>query len=341
MYGAANTIQARAVVNATGPFSDAFDRGRHHLRPTLGVHLVLDERRLPHGGRATVLRSPRDGRLVFLLPAGARSLVGTTDTDWTPADAGGAGTGPPRPGDVIAARPADVEYLLEVANHAFPALALGPDDVVSTFAGLRPLVAADRRTVSATSREHDIIVERDGVVTVVGGKLTTYRRMAEQVVDRTVELLRDYGFAGAVAPSATETRPLPGGGPQAATLGPVELAADVELHLRGAYGGRAPAVVTEMSGRSVRVDLAARIDPGLPYVWAELAYAARHELVTEVEDVLRRRVPVYRDARDQGLSVAARATDVVGDVLGWSKDRRVRSLHAYREAVTASRAWNV
>src|SRR6185369_15840196 len=82
--GATLAVRARIVVNATGPFSDAFDRGRHNLRPTLGVHLVFDGERLPLGGRGLVLRSPRDGRIFFALPAGRRAIVGTTDTDWRP-----------------------------------------------------------------------------------------------------------------------------------------------------------------------------------------------------------------------------------------------------------------
>lgn len=346
------TIQARVIVNATGPFSDAFDRGRRNLRPTLGVHLVLDAARLPHGGRATVLRSPRDGRLVFMLPAGRRTIVGTTDTDWTPAH--GAGR-PPRPGDAIVARAADVEYLLEVANAAFPAVALEPGDVVSTYAGLRPLVAVPAHTASATSREHELLVEPDGLLTVVGGKLTTYRRMAEQAVDRVVELSRDRGYEGALAPCSTHRRPLPGGGvdPALLNLGDVELAPDVERHLRQSYGSRARRIIDCMTEQgapwrrpalsavpgTASGDLSSRIDPDLPYLWAEVLHAARHELVTEVEDVLRRRIPVFRDMRDQGWAVATRAAAIVGDVLGWSAERRAQSASAYRESIATSRVW--
>ena len=349
------TIQARAIVNATGPFSDAFDRGRHNLRPTLGVHLVFDAARIPHGGRATVLRSPQDGRLVFLLPAGHRTIIGTTDTDWSPP---GTGTRPsPRPGDRIAARGSDVAYLIAVANAAYPALRVQPQDVVSTYAGLRPLVAAPAHTVSATSREHEMLVERDGLLTVVGGKLTTYRRMAAEAVDKVIELLRDRGYEGAVAACQTADRPLPGGhvSPDRVILGDVELAPDVELHLRLTYGGRAPLVIdctTEILARAARtspqpsafdpiaVDLSARIDPTLPYLWGEVLYAARHELVTEVEDVLRRRVPVFRDSRDQGVAAAPVAASILAYVLGWSDERRAQSVAAYLEAVATSRAWS-
>ena len=341
--GARFGVEARMVVNATGAFSDVFDRGRHHLRPTLGVHLVLAADRLPHGDRALVLRSPRDGRLVFLLPAGPRTLLGTTDTDWRPGD---GARRPPRPGDPIVARASDVEYLLEVANHAFPEAGLEASDVISTFAGLRPLIAAAAHSTSSTSREHDLFVEPDGLLTVVGGKLTTYRRMAAEVVDRAVDYLRDHGFEGHVAPSTTASRPLPGGGGDPASLGPVELAPEVERHLRQSYGSRAPDVVRTItrsdagSAHTVPgVDLAARIDPELPYLWGELVWAALHERVGEVEDVLTRRTAIFRDARDQGLAVAPRASSLVGDVLGWSDARRARSLAAYQAKVALSRAW--
>ena len=329
-------IEASLVVNATGPYSDVFDHGRHNLRPTLGVHLVFEAERLPHGGRAQVLRAPRDGRLVFLLPAGPRTMVGTTDTDWIAPDGSSRA---PRPGDPVAARAWDVDYLLEVANHAFPPAALRHEDVVSTFAGLRPLIATSANSTSATSREHEIRIENDGLISVMGGKLTTYRRMAQQTVDVVVERLRDHGFEGALGPCLTGTRPLPGG-EAPPSLGEAELAPEVAEHLRQSYGGRARAVVellSESTARPVAPD--ARIDPDLPYLWAEVLYAARHERVLEVEDVLTRRIPLFRDARDQGLAVAPLAADLLATRLGWTKERRDQSLARYQAHVAMSRAW--
>jgi glycerol-3-phosphate dehydrogenase len=368
LSGAELEIRASVVVNATGPFSDAFDRGRHNLRPTLGVHVVFDARDLPHHDRAMVLRSPRDGRLVFLLPHGPRTIVGTTDTDWLPPPPParpGTGTGttaaepveaPPRVGDAIAARRTDVDYLLEVANHAFPAASLTPDHVVSTFAGLRPLVAAPAVNASATSREHEILVERDGVVTIVGGKLTTYRRMAEEVTDRVAEALRLGGHEAAIGPCVTAARPLPGGRSPSVvggasvsaaapasrlepSFGRIELAPDIEAHLRATYGARATAVAETMLAPRAGHDLAQRMYPDLPYVWAEVAFAARHELAFDVEDVLRRRTNVFRDATDQGLGVADTTARLLGVTLGWSPEQAARSLAGYARAVAESRAW--
>lgn len=339
--GATFPIQARMVVNATGPFSDAFDRGRRNLRATLGVHLVFDAERVPHGDRATVLLSPRDGRLVFLLPAGRRTILGTTDTDWRAPDQSDR---PPRPGDWIGAGRADVDYLLDVANHAFPAAALGVDDVVSTFAGLRPLVATAAHSTSATSREHDIFIEPDGILTVVGGKLTTFRRMAQESVDKAIEYLRDHGYEGALGSCVTATRALPGGGAAPPSLGEIELAPDVERHLRQTYGARARDVLATMatntrSSAEAPPALAARIDPALPYLWGEIVFAARHERVTELEDVMCRRLPLFRDAWDQGVAAAPTVSLVLGDEVGWDAARRAQSLERYRDLVTRARAW--
>jgi glycerol-3-phosphate dehydrogenase len=324
-------VRARAVVNCAGPFSDAFRGGAPVLRPTLGVHVVFDAERLPTAGRAIVINSPRDGRLIFTLPAGARTIVGTTDTDWKPPD----GSRRPRPGDEIRARGADVDYLLEAVNHAFPPARLGRAEVISTFAGLRPLISSESASTSATSREHEIWVDAEGLLKVAGGKLTTMRSMAEEAVDRLVELLRARGLDRPLGPCATRTRPLPGAaGP--ADLGGYELAADVRTRLQHAYGARAGQVAALSVARPA---LAGRLYPDLPYLRAEVAFAARHDLAFEVEDVLRRRVPVFRDSADQGLGVAEETARLLGEELGWSAARQARSVADYRAAVETSARW--
>ncbi len=319
-------VTARAIVNATGPFSDAFRGERPLLRPTLGVHMVVHADRLPTGGRAIVIHSPRDGRLMFTLPAGHRTVVGTTDTDWNR---------PARPDEPIRARSADIDYLLEAANHAFPPAALTRGDVISTMAGLRPLIASDAATPSSTSREHEIWLDGRGVLTIAGGKLTTMRRIGEEVTDRLVELLRDRGLDRRLGACLTRTRPLPGGA-RTAALDDHELGSDVKERLRGAYGGRAGQVAALANTSEL---LARRLSPELPYLRAEVAFAARHDRVVEVEDVLRRRIPIFRDAPDQGLSVVDEVARIMGDELGWSPSRRAHSVHAYRTTVDASRLW--
>jgi glycerol-3-phosphate dehydrogenase len=330
------TVRARVVVNATGPFSDSFDRGRRNLRPTLGVHIVVSADRLPHGGRVVVLRSPRDNRLFFVMPAGPRTIIGTTDTDWSPADEPGRAPGV---GDEIRARRGDVEYLLEAANHGFPPARLAPEDVLATTAGLRPLIAPARasNTPSQTSREHELIRESDGLVTIVGGKLTTLRRMGQQVVDVVAEILRNKGREEPIGPCVTTKRPLPGGGPPAPLPADGhELPADVRAHLVATYGSR---LLDVLALRATAPALAERIDPELPYLWAEVVHAIQQEHAREVADVLMRRVPLYRQARDQGLAAAPLVAASLGEILGWSSTRRQASLEAYEAAVARSRAW--
>lgn len=299
-------IRARVVVSATGPFTDAFLGGPRRLRPTLGVHLVLDAARVPHGGRALVLRTPQDNRLYFVLPAGTRTIVGTTDTDFAPDE---DPERPPRVGDEIRARGPDVGYLLDALNHAFPSLALGPGDVISTFAGLRPLLSARAQTPSETSREHTISAGVDRTVVVAGGKLTTLRRMGEETVDRLVEMLRNAGLERPLAACTTAHRPLPG------------------------------ADRREQIQKLARAELATPIDPALPYLWAEIVHAARAERAQRLTDALIRRLPIFRDAADQGLGAAARAADLMAAELGWSPERRDRELSLYRDAVALSRRW--
>ena len=328
--GTAREVRARVVLSATGPFTDAFLAGAaHRLRPTLGVHLVFDAARVPHHGRALVLRTPRDNRLFFCLPAGARTVIGTTDTDWPSGQ-------PPRIDDDIRARGEDVAYLLEAANHAFPSLELTPDDVLSTYAALRPLLATAANTPSETSREHEIARAGDGLIVIAGGKLTTLRRMGEEAVDRVVESLLAGGLERALTPCATADRTLPGGGALPAALAEADLPPDVTARLAAAYGSRADAVLRLALGSS---ELARRIDPELPYLWAEVVHAVRAEYARSVGDVLRRRVPLFRDARDQGLGAAERVATILADELAWTAARRAGALLDYRATVDRSRRW--
>jgi len=172
--------RARVVVNATGVWGDevrAMDETSREamLRPTKGVHLVIHREKL-YSDHAVVFDSPRDGRHVFLIPWGDFALIGTTDTDFS--------------GDLDnpAASEEDVAYLLDAARYAFPKARIDREDVISTFAGLRPLVKAPG-SAHAVSREHVIVEGGTGLITVVGGKLTTHRLMAEEVVDRAQQRL--------------------------------------------------------------------------------------------------------------------------------------------------------
>jgi glycerol-3-phosphate dehydrogenase len=326
------TVRARMTIVAAGPWTDALLEkvvGKKLLRPTKGSHLVLDGPRLPIK-HAVVLTARRDGRVLFAIPWGVRTIVGTTDTDEQDAP------------DSVEATPQDVDYLLETANHYFPSLKGTPQDVIATWSGLRPLMAASGHA-SDVSREHEILSLDPGLLAMAGGKLTTYRLMGEQAVDRALEKLHPRPDAD---PSRSRETPLPGArDPEAlADLGKFAdalareryLDADVAAHLTRTYGLRARAVLDAGREAGVREG---RLDPDLPVLAAEVVFAARHDRARRLDDVLRRRSLVFLQSRDQGLSVAREAADLMGAQLGWDKDRVELEVDRYRKLVDQSRRY--
>jgi len=256
--------------------------------------------------------SPADGRVLFALPAGAFAIIGTTETD---AHA--------RPDDVRASHD-DVRYLLAAANWFFPTAALHEDDVVSGWAGIRPLVVDDAVNPGVLSREHAIQSSKHGVVSITGGKLTTYRVMARDVIDSVVGKIR-----GA---ARVNSRPLPGG--DFASLPDLvgcitESTRDAVLaeHLASSFGTRWEDVWREMQSDKRRV-----VDD-LPYTYGELRYCARSELAETLGDLLIRRTHLAFETRDHGMSVAPIVAEAVAPTLGWDARAIGRALADYeREA---------
>ena len=342
LTGQTSLVTARAVILAAGAWTDEMIRRfeipmeRPLLRRTKGVHIVLPRERLPLA-RAITLISPVDGRVMFAIPWRDRTVLGTTDTDFT-------GTA-----DEVAADAADVKYLCDSGNGYFPGANLTPDDVIATWAGLRPLIAAPPNVdESAISREHEVFAKNDGLVIIAGGKLTTYRRMAREAVDKAIELLAELGESLDLKKASTKHRPLPGAaGLSAETLEAVAevgrtlmndhgLDVDTATHLCGVYGTRAPLIAARMTENR---ELARRIDKELPYVWAEIEFAAKHDLARTVEDVLGRRVPLLLVGRDQGLEVCERVADMLQQIHGWTDAQRAAMLDEYRAEVALSRQW--
>ena len=192
--GSQTEVRARAVANATGAWAPRLQHSRVHLRLTKGVHLVIDRSRLPVN-EAIVL--PEGERILFAIPWGERVILGTTDTDYE--------------GDPAAARTdqSDIRYVLDLVNGRFPQARLTPDCVLASWAGVRPLVSPRRRkpgSPSDVSRRHEIRMAEPGWFDVTGGKLTTYRLIAEQAVDRIGRFLRMH-----LPPSPTARLPLTAG----------------------------------------------------------------------------------------------------------------------------------
>jgi glycerol-3-phosphate dehydrogenase len=252
----------------------AGDEGGPLLQPTKGVHLVAPAWGLEVG---LLLLHPADGRVFFVLPWLGKTLVGTTDTEYT---------GPP---DEVAVTEEDIAYLLEGFNrHLEPSLGRG--DVLSAFAGLRPLVHSVPGEPSARSREHRLSWSPNGLLTVAGGKYTTYRRMAELVTDEALRRLgqrrrcrtASYRLDGAPAEEWETFAPAA----VASLRAHFHLDEATAHHLVGRYGRRARDVAGYLERRP---ELARPVVEGEPDLWAELAYQRDREMAVEAEDFLLRR----------------------------------------------------
>lgn len=316
LTGAEGTVRAHLVVNATGPWCDAIRRledpaATPLLRPTKGVHVLVRRERLGHEAGIT-LTSPIDGRVMFVLPWGEFSYIGTTDTDTTESP------------DDVAATPDDIVYLLRSANAAFPNAHLGEADVVATWAGLRPLIApAQSVGASHISREHLIVTGPGGMLTIAGGKLTTYRLMAEQLVDHAVTALHQLDGRPKPPAAATAEEALPGGevrdlepmGSPGLELGlPI---ATVERAVR-LFGSECAALFNLVRERR---ELANPLGSRTAAIEAEVVHVTRRELACRVEDVLVRRLHLFYEMPDQGAGAARRTAELMGRELDWDDAR--------------------
>jgi glycerol-3-phosphate dehydrogenase len=326
------TVRALAVVNATGPWSDEVrgsDGPPPLLRRTKGAHVAVPRSRLGNH-EAIAMTSPIDGRVMFILPWGDLSYIGTTDTDTT--------EGP----DTVRATAEDVIYLLRSANAYYPEARLQTADVVSTWAGVRPLLRADdSASPSAVSREHRIVDSPSGLISIVGGKLTTYRVMAAQVVDHVARRLQRLDGRPLSARASTDKEPLPGGAAHdLAFLGQdIEregFTGEVAGHLVRQYGSEAPAVA-----RLAKSDAALRrpIVPGHPALRAELVHAIRREMAVTLSDLLVRRTHVFYETPGHAVAEAPELVELAAQELHWDAARKATELTAYLKEVERSIAF--
>lgn len=315
LSGQEGVIHATVTVNATGPWGDQLRRLEDPaavplLRLTKGAHVMVRRERLGNTDAIT-LTSAVDGRVMFVLPWGDFTYIGTTDTDTDQTP------------DSVHATEADVVYLLRSANAAFPNARLAESDVLATWAGLRPLIAPGAELgASQVSREHLIHTGPGGMLTIAGGKLTTYRSMAAHLVDVVCNTLHKLDGRARLPHAPTDTEPLPGG--EVLDLEPLgqpglELGLFVETidHLLRLYGTECAAIFNLVRERR---ELAARLTPDHPAIEAEVLHAVRRELALTVDDVMIRRLHLYYESADHGLIAAGRVAELMGEELGWSAD---------------------
>jgi len=303
-------VRARVVVNATGVWADdvrALDEGAHprSIRPAKGIHVSVPAARLPCD-IAAVIPVPRDRRSIFVVSWPDTDLVylGTTDTDYQ------------GPLEDPSCTPEDVDYLLDAANNVTTS-ALTRADVTGVWAGLRPLLApqgkgdhVSERTADL-SRRHTVHTSAHGLVTVTGGKLTTYRKMAEDTVDVVVQRL---GESPRTRRCITKSLRLIGA--TTATRDPVAMA-HPHAHLLGRYGTESAAVLALAEGRPELLEPAIA---GLPYMRAELVYAAREEMAQTLDDVLARRTRAVIQRAQPTMAAAHAAATLIAPDMGWDEE---------------------
>ena len=331
LTGATFSMQARVVINATGPWSDATAAltGAPQGSPqgtqlfgSAGTHIAVPRNRVGNNDAVTIV-SPLDGRVMFVLPAGVHTIIGTTER---PAHAG--------PDDIRSTR-ADVTYLLQSVNRCFPFAQLTMDDVVSSWCGIRPLAAvrAGEHSANAASREHAITHRADGLVSITGGKLTTYRAMATDVLAHARNELPKSGSAPTPTHDAwpSESTPLPGGDivSREATMAEARTTARdaaVGERLALAYGSRWRNVWSYVQRDA---SMGHRLSDDLPYLLAEVAHAVERELAASLSDVLVRRTHVAFETRDNGRAAARRIAPMMAALLQWSPTVMAQRVDAY------------
>jgi glycerol-3-phosphate dehydrogenase len=303
-------IRARAIVNATGAWWEENARAETgqlvgRIRTTKGIHIVCPAQT----ERALVLFSAVDRRLLFAIPRYGQTWIGTTDTDYTgdPADAQAGAT--------------DVDYLLASVRGMFPKLAAG--DVRYTTAGVRALVKKPGHP-SAVSRMHQIArdIPSPGVISILGGKITGYRAIAEDAVDAVCRRLN------VTARSETARTPLPGARPTAAPI-------EAPQFLRALYGARAVEVMALTRDAD---DLKQRLAGPYPDVAAQVVFAVRSERCQRVSDFIWRRTRLGASA-DQGWSAALRVAELMGAELAWPREQMAAEVENYSREVSATRAF--
>jgi glycerol-3-phosphate dehydrogenase len=296
-------VRARLVVNAAGPWSDELRAGfggKPLLRLSRGSHLVFPAWRLPVAQAITLLH-PSDNRPVFVLPWEGATVAGTTDLDHDqPLD------------DEPHMTPRELDYLMTALRARFRRLDLGAGDAIASFAGVRPLIGSGSGDPSKVSRVHSVREER-GMLTITGGKLTTFRTMAVDTLRAARRLLPDFPL---ISPTVRMFDALDGGSHAGNKIGQA-----AQLRLKGYYGAEAEDLIA--SARP------GELIPETPSLWAELRWAAGQEGVVHLDDLMLRRLRIGLLLPDGGRALLSEIRGVVQDELGWDDERWEEEVAAY------------
>ncbi len=301
-------VFAKVVINATGAWADRLRGqvgGENRIRPLRGSHLIFPSWRLPVAQAVSFLH-PSDQRPVMIFPWEGITLVGTTDVDHDDDINREPGISPE-----------EVAYLMAAVQYHFPALAITLDDVISTFAGVRPVIGSGKEDPSAESRDH-VVWEEEGLLTVTGGKLTTFRVIALDALKAVRGHLPDMPKLDNEAP----------------VLDPVALEAPGAVpgkegwrRLLGRYGANAPALVAAAQADELT------LIPGTKSLWAELRWAARNEGVMHLEDLLLRRVRLGLLLPQGAAALMPRIRQICQPELGWDDERWAEEVAAYQTLI--------
>lgn len=323
LTGETYSVRARLFLNCTGPYSDsirllanpAIDR---RIRPSKGVHIVLPRETL-QSDCAILIPKTADGRVVFAIPFGDKVFVGTTDNDYTDVN------------HEPLLEPAEVDYLLDTLR---PYLAKTPakTDVQAGFGGIRPLIVSSRADTKTLLRDHE--VEHDpesGLLSLLGGKWTTYRIMAQDAIDRVGEIVNN------PTKGATETHYLVGGEGYRFENWSVlaqryQLPEEVCQHLLRTYGNRAERIAQLAGGEP---NLAKKLTASQPFLKAEVVYQVREEMAVTLRDVMARRWRLELSDWKLTAQVTPQVADLMAAELGWSDQHRDEQIDAYQSLLAS------
>ncbi|MFR9778386.1 glycerol-3-phosphate dehydrogenase/oxidase [Micromonospora sp. MS34] len=327
--GEHHDVSATVVINCAGVWTDelhrlAGRRGQYHVRASKGVHIVVPRDRI-HSSTGLILRTERS--VLFVIPWGAHWIVGTTDTSWELGKANPTAT------------EADISYLLGHVNEVL-STPLTRDDIEGVYAGLRPLLAGESEDTTKLSREHVVTRTQPGMISVAGGKYTTYRVMAADAVDAAaVDLDRP------LPKTVTDRIALLGAEGYPALRNQVTLLAErhglptwTVRHLLARYGSLIGEV---LAAGADDPSLLLPVPGAERYLRAEFRYAATHESALHLDDLLARRSRISIEEGHRGTETARAVADLVSDVLGWDEQRREEEIEAYLARVEAERRAHV